>query len=42
MASYRDLLQQAKKEIREVDTAAADELRRDPRAVVLDVREPDE
>jgi molybdopterin/thiamine biosynthesis adenylyltransferase/rhodanese-related sulfurtransferase len=42
MASYRDLLQQAKREIREVDTAAADELRRDPRAVVLDVREPDE
>jgi molybdopterin/thiamine biosynthesis adenylyltransferase/rhodanese-related sulfurtransferase len=42
MASYRELLQQAKKEIREVDMATAEELRRDPRAVVLDVREPDE
>ena len=42
MASFRELLAQAKQEIREVDTAEADELRRHPRAVVLDVREPDE
>src|SRR3954465_6118341 len=42
MASYRDLLAQAKQEIREVETAEADELRRQPRALVLDVREPDE
>jgi molybdopterin/thiamine biosynthesis adenylyltransferase/rhodanese-related sulfurtransferase len=42
MPSFRELLAKAKAEIREVDTAAADELRRDPRAVVLDVREPDE
>src|SRR4051795_7711890 len=42
MASFRELLAQAKQEIREVDTAEADELRRQPGAVVLDVREPDE
>jgi molybdopterin/thiamine biosynthesis adenylyltransferase/rhodanese-related sulfurtransferase len=42
MASFRELLQQTKKQIREVDTAAADELRTQPGAVVLDVREPDE
>jgi len=42
MPSFRDLLRAAKQEIREVDTAAADELRSQPRAVVLDVREPDE
>ena len=42
MATFRDLLAAAKSEIREVDTAAADELRRRPGAVVLDVREPDE
>ncbi len=42
MANYRELLQQAKKEIREVDTATADRLRAEPGAVVLDVREPDE
>src|SRR5690348_10195033 len=42
MASYRELLNQAKAQIREVTTAEADELRTDPRAVVLDVREPDE
>ncbi len=42
MASYRDLLKQAKAEIREVTTAEADELRKQPGAVVLDVREPDE
>ena len=42
MASFRELLQQAKQEIREVDTATADELRGHAPAVVLDVREPDE
>src|SRR5688572_6869808 len=42
MASYRELLKQAKQHIREVDTATADELRTKPGAVVLDVREPDE
>jgi len=42
MASYREILQQTKKQIREVDTAAADELRGQPNTVVLDVREPDE
>src|SRR2546421_1125689 len=42
MASFRELLQQTKKQIREVDTATADELRAQPAAVVLDVREPDE
>src|SRR3954451_9521009 len=42
MASFRELLAQAKQEIREVDTAEADELRHQPGAVVLDVREPDE
>src|SRR3954467_13574909 len=42
MASFRELLQQTKKQIREVDTATADEMRTQPGAVVLDVREPDE
>jgi len=42
MASFRDLLKQTKEQIREVDTATADEWRRKPGAVVLDVREPDE
>jgi molybdopterin/thiamine biosynthesis adenylyltransferase/rhodanese-related sulfurtransferase len=42
MASFRDLLKQTKAEIREVTTAEADELRKEPGAVVLDVREPDE
>ncbi|MEO7556919.1 MAG: rhodanese-like domain-containing protein, partial [Acidimicrobiales bacterium] len=42
MASFRELLQQTKSEIREVDTQQADELRSQPGAVVLDVREPDE
>jgi molybdopterin/thiamine biosynthesis adenylyltransferase/rhodanese-related sulfurtransferase len=42
MASFRDLLAQTKTEIREVDTAAADEARRRSGTVVLDVREPDE
>jgi molybdopterin/thiamine biosynthesis adenylyltransferase/rhodanese-related sulfurtransferase len=42
MASFRDLLAQTKTEIREVDTGVADEARRSPGTVVLDVREPDE
>src|SRR4051812_48669941 len=42
MASYREILQQTKQQIREIDTAAADELRTEPGTVVLDVREPDE
>jgi sulfur-carrier protein adenylyltransferase/sulfurtransferase len=42
MPSFRELLAATKSQIREVDTAAADELRRQPGAVVLDVREPDE
>jgi sulfur-carrier protein adenylyltransferase/sulfurtransferase len=42
MASFRDLLAQTKTEIREVDTAAADEARHRSGTVVLDVREPDE
>src|SRR6476620_1271087 len=42
MATFRDLLAQTKAEIREVDPAEADELRKQPGAVVLDVREPDE
>jgi sulfur-carrier protein adenylyltransferase/sulfurtransferase len=42
MASYRDLLKQTKQQIREVDTATAEELRTHPGAIVLDVREPDE
>ena len=42
MASFRELLKQTKAQIREVDTAEADELRSEPGAVVLDVREPDE
>jgi molybdopterin/thiamine biosynthesis adenylyltransferase/rhodanese-related sulfurtransferase len=42
MPSFRELLAATKAEIREVDTAEADELRARPGAVVLDVREPDE
>jgi sulfur-carrier protein adenylyltransferase/sulfurtransferase len=42
MPTFRDLLAQAKSEIREVDTAEADDLRQRPGVVVLDVREPDE
>ena len=42
MPSFRELLAATKSQIREIDTAAADELRRRPGAVVLDVREPDE
>jgi molybdopterin/thiamine biosynthesis adenylyltransferase/rhodanese-related sulfurtransferase len=42
MASFRELLKQTKAQIREVDTAEADERRTQPGALVLDVREPDE
>jgi molybdopterin/thiamine biosynthesis adenylyltransferase/rhodanese-related sulfurtransferase len=42
MASFRDLLSETKARIREVDTATADESRKAPGAVVLDVREADE
>src|SRR5262245_51442081 len=42
MASFRELLQQAKRSIREVDTATAEEMQSRPGAVMLDVREPDE
>jgi sulfur-carrier protein adenylyltransferase/sulfurtransferase len=42
MANFRELLQATKAEIREVDTAEADEMRTRPGAVVLDVRESDE
>jgi molybdopterin/thiamine biosynthesis adenylyltransferase/rhodanese-related sulfurtransferase len=42
MPSFRELLAAAKSEIREVDTEEADRLRKEPGAVVLDVREPDE
>ena len=42
MATFRDLLKQTKAQIREIDTAEADELRQQPGAILLDVREPDE
>src|SRR3954453_9257711 len=42
MATYRDLLNAAKAEIREVDGAEAERIRQQPGAGVLDVREPDE
>jgi molybdopterin/thiamine biosynthesis adenylyltransferase/rhodanese-related sulfurtransferase len=42
MSSFRELLAKAKSEIREVDTAGADDLRRLPGTILLDVREPDE
>jgi molybdopterin/thiamine biosynthesis adenylyltransferase/rhodanese-related sulfurtransferase len=42
MPSFRELLNATKAEIREVDTAAADEARKVPGTVVLDVREADE
>ena len=40
--TYRDLLEQTKAEIREIDVIEADRLRQDSNAVVLDVREQDE
>ncbi len=42
MATFRDLLKATKAEIREVDTATAEEMAARPGTVVLDVREPDE
>jgi molybdopterin/thiamine biosynthesis adenylyltransferase/rhodanese-related sulfurtransferase len=42
MPTYRDLLKATRAEIREMTTEEADEARRDPNAVVLDIREPDE
>ncbi|MGH9187403.1 MAG: rhodanese-like domain-containing protein, partial [Acidimicrobiales bacterium] len=42
MPSFREMLAETKSQIREIDTAAADEGRCRPGAVVLDVREPDE
>jgi molybdopterin/thiamine biosynthesis adenylyltransferase/rhodanese-related sulfurtransferase len=42
MPSFRELLAETKRQIRQVDTATADEARRRPGTVVLDVREPDE
>ncbi len=42
MPNFRELLTATKADVREVDTAEADELRQQPGAVVLDVREPDE
>ncbi|MFN7150183.1 MAG: rhodanese-like domain-containing protein, partial [Microthrixaceae bacterium] len=41
MSNFRDLLQQAKAEIREVDTATAEQQRADG-SILLDVREADE
>ncbi len=42
MPTFRDLLAETKAQIREVDTAGAEELRARPDVVLLDVREPDE
>jgi molybdopterin/thiamine biosynthesis adenylyltransferase/rhodanese-related sulfurtransferase len=42
MASFRELLQHTKREIHEITTEEADEARKQPGAVVLDVREADE
>jgi molybdopterin/thiamine biosynthesis adenylyltransferase/rhodanese-related sulfurtransferase len=42
MASFRDLLAQTKAQIREVDTATAEDQIGRPGTIVLDVREPDE
>jgi sulfur-carrier protein adenylyltransferase/sulfurtransferase len=42
MPNFRELLAATKAEIREVDTAEADELRQRDGTVVLDVREPEE
>ena len=42
MTTFRDLLAATKAEIREVDTATAEQLRASGGAIVLDVREPDE
>jgi sulfur-carrier protein adenylyltransferase/sulfurtransferase len=42
MAGFRELLAKAKAEVREVNTEEAEAMRRQPSAVILDVREPDE
>src|SRR5712691_354714 len=42
MASFRDLLNAAKKQISEIDTTTAEARIAEPGTVVLDVREPDE
>jgi molybdopterin/thiamine biosynthesis adenylyltransferase/rhodanese-related sulfurtransferase len=42
MATFRDLLQQTKNRITEVDTAEGERRIADPSTVILDVREPDE
>jgi sulfur-carrier protein adenylyltransferase/sulfurtransferase len=42
MPSYRELLAETKRHIREVDTAQAEQAVAQPGTVVLDVREPDE
>jgi molybdopterin/thiamine biosynthesis adenylyltransferase/rhodanese-related sulfurtransferase len=42
MASFRELLQATKAQVTEVTTDETDELRKQPDAVVLDVREPSE
>ena len=42
MASFRELLQATRARIREVDTETADELRKRPGTLVVDIREPDE
>ena len=42
MASFRELLNATKGQITEVSTAQADELRHEPGALILDVREPSE
>ncbi|MCU1378924.1 MAG: moeB, partial [Acidimicrobiales bacterium] len=42
MASFRELLNETKSRIREIDTAEAESAVAVPGTVVLDVREPDE
>ena len=42
MPGFRDLLAETKSQIREMSTDEADEARKAPGAIVLDVREPDE
>lgn len=42
MASFRDLLNETKRQISEVTTATTDDMRRRPDVVLLDIREPDE
>lgn len=42
MASFRELLQATKAQVTEVTTEETEELRKQPNAVLLDVREPSE